>query len=113
VVSLDALFAPRGVAVVGASRDPGKLGAALARSLRAFGGHVGLVNARDPRPAEGVHASVRDAAGAGPVDLALICVPAAACPAAVEQAAAAGARAAVVYAGGAPSEIYFAGYSFD
>ena len=100
MVSLDALFAPRGVAVVGASRDPGKLGAALARSLRAFGGHVGLVNARDPRPAEGVHASVRDAAGAGPVDLALICVPAAACPAAVEQAAAAGARAAVVYAGG-------------
>jgi acyl-CoA synthetase (NDP forming) len=100
VVTLDALFAPRGVAVVGASRDPGKLGAALARSLRAFGGHVGLVNARDPRPAEGVHASIRDAAGAGPVDLALICVPAAACPAAVEQAARAGARAAVVYAGG-------------
>jgi len=98
--ALDALFAPRGVVVVGASRDPGKLGAALARSLRTFPGHVGLVNTRDPRPADGVHASIREAAEAGPVDLALICVPAAACAAAVEQAAQAGARAAVVYAGG-------------
>ena len=35
---LDALFAPRGIAVVGASRDPGKLGAVMARSLAGFPG---------------------------------------------------------------------------
>ena len=44
---LDALFAPKGIAVVGASRNPAKLGAALARSLAGFagrGGHLALVN---------------------------------------------------------------------
>ena len=33
---LDALFAPRRIAVVGASRSPGKLGAVMARSLHSF-----------------------------------------------------------------------------
>jgi acetyltransferase len=98
--ALDALFAPRGVAVVGASRDPAKLGAALARSVRGFPGYVGLVNARDPDPSAGLHGSVREAAEHGPVDLALICVPAAGCAGAVGEAAQAGARAAVVYGGG-------------
>jgi acyl-CoA synthetase (NDP forming) len=96
---LSALFAPRGIAVVGASRDPGKLGAALARSLRGFaalGGHLALVNPRD----EAMYPSVRAAAAVGPVDLAMICVPAAACPQALAEAAAAGAGAAVVCGGG-------------
>jgi acetyltransferase len=96
---LTALFAPRGIAVVGASRTPGKLGAVLARSLRAFaagGGHLALVNPRD----EDMYPTVRAAAADGPVDLAMICVPAAACPAALAEAAAAGAAAAVVCGGG-------------
>ncbi|TPQ23961.1 acetate--CoA ligase family protein [Streptomyces sporangiiformans] len=97
---LDALFAPRGVAVVGASRDPAKLGAALARSVARFPGYVALVNARDPAPAAGVHASIAEAAEHGPVDLALICVPARGCADAVAEAAKAGARAAVIYGGG-------------
>ncbi|MGW0825943.1 acetate--CoA ligase family protein [Streptomyces sp. NPDC002845] len=97
---LDALFAPRGIAVIGASRDPAKLGAALARSVAAFPGHVAPVNARDPQPASGVHASVEEAAEHGPVDLALVCLPARACADAVAEAAKAGARAAVVYGGG-------------
>ncbi|KUO21339.1 acetate--CoA ligase family protein [Streptomyces dysideae] len=97
---LDALFAPRGIAVIGASRDPAKLGAALARSVAAFPGHVAPVNARDPEPASGVHASVEEAAEHGPVDLALVCLPARACADAVAEAAKAGARAAVVYGGG-------------
>ncbi|WP_030434161.1 acetate--CoA ligase family protein [Actinoplanes subtropicus] len=96
--SLDSLFAPRGVAVIGASRSPAKLGAALARSLRGFPGYVALVNARDAGP--GMHTSVRDAAGQGPIDLAMICLPAAACATALAEAAAAGARAAIVYGGG-------------
>jgi len=97
--SLAPLFAPRGIAVIGASRSPGKLGAALARSLRGFadrGGHLALVNSRD----SGMYESVGAAATAGPVDLAMICVPAAACPHILADAAAAGARAAVICGGG-------------
>ena len=96
---LAALFAPRGIAVVGASRNPGKLGAALARSLSGFaagGGHLALVNGRD----ETMYPTVRAAAADGPVDLVMICVPAPACPGVLAEAAAAGARAAVVCGGG-------------
>ncbi|WP_066943698.1 acetate--CoA ligase family protein [Microtetraspora fusca] len=96
---LTPMFAPRGVAVVGASRDPAKLGAVMARSLSAFaeaGGHLALVNARD----DSMHPSIRAAAQSGPVDLAVICVPAAACPGVLAEAAAAGVRAAVVCGGG-------------
>ncbi|TDD09445.1 CoA-binding protein [Nonomuraea deserti] len=97
--NLAPLFAPRGIAVVGASRTRNKLGAALARSLSGFageGGHLALVNHRD----DTMYASVRDAAENGPVDLAMICVPAPACPAVLAEAAAAGARAAVICGGG-------------
>ena len=99
---LEALFEPRGIAVIGASSSPGKLGAAMARSLETFPGHVVLVNARRPDPAAGLHPSVAaavDATGA-PVDLAVLCVPAPATAGALAEAAAAGARAALVCAGG-------------
>ncbi|MFI9592557.1 acetate--CoA ligase family protein [Nonomuraea sp. NPDC052265] len=96
VNDLGPLFAPRGVAVVGASRDPGKLGAAMARSLSGFGGFLALVNTRDAT----MYPSVGAAADAGPVDLALLCVPAAACADVLTEAAAAGVRAAVVCGGG-------------
>ena len=42
---LTGLFAARGIAVVGASSDPRKLGAVMARSLDRFPGPVALVNA--------------------------------------------------------------------
>ncbi|MFD1541018.1 CoA-binding protein, partial [Nonomuraea guangzhouensis] len=89
---LSALFAPRGIAVIGASRHPHKLGATLARSLSGFasaGGHLALVNDRD----DGMYGSVTQAAADGPIDVAMICVPAPACPDALAEAAAAGARA--------------------
>src|SRR5882724_7294309 len=97
--ALTALFAPRGIAVVGASSNPGKLGASLARSLRGFaerGGYLALVNSRDAT----MYGSVAAAAAAGPVELAMICVPAPACPRVLAEAAAAGVRAAVVCGGG-------------
>ncbi|PFG41094.1 acetyltransferase [Georgenia soli] len=96
------LFSPRGVAVVGASRSGAKLGAVMARSLRSFDGALGLVNSRNPDPGAGLHASVAAASQAlgAPLDLAVLCVPAAACASAVEDAAAAGTRAALVCAGG-------------
>jgi acetyltransferase len=99
---LEALFEPRGIAVVGASASPGKLGAAMARSLETFPGQVVLVNARRPDPAAGLHPSVAaavDATGT-PVDLAVLCVPASGTAGALADAAAAGARAALVCAGG-------------
>ena len=94
--ALDALFAPRGVAVIGASRDPGKLGSVMARSLAGFGGSVALVNPRDPD----MYGSTGAAAADGPVDLAMLCVPAAVSAAALADAAAAGVSAAVVCGGG-------------
>jgi acetate---CoA ligase (ADP-forming) len=93
---LQALFAPRGIAVVGASRDSAKLGAVMARSLARFGGPVALINPREPS----MTASVAAAAQQHPVDLAILCVPAAASPSALAEAAGAGAKAAIVCGGG-------------
>jgi acetyltransferase len=99
---LGALFEPRGIAVIGASSSPGKLGAAMARSLETFPGPVLLVNDRRPDPSAGVHRSVAAAVEAtgAPVDLAVLCVPASATAGALAEAAAAGATAALVCAGG-------------
>ncbi|SNR29662.1 acetate--CoA ligase family protein [Blastococcus mobilis] len=98
---LDPLFAPRGIAVVGASRDPSKLGAVMARSLRAFPGTVVGVNPRDADPAAARYAGVAEAASAaGPIDLAVLCVPASVSAAALTDAAAGGARAVLVCSGG-------------
>ncbi|GID97650.1 acetate--CoA ligase family protein [Amorphoplanes digitatis] len=96
------LFAPRGVVVVGASRDSSKLGAVMARSLSAFPGPVAGVNPRDVAPDERRYAAVADAADAlgVPLDLAVLCVPAAASAGALTAAAAGGVRAALVCAGG-------------
>ena len=100
--NLTPLFAPEGVVVIGASRQSGKLGAAMARSLAPFPGARALVNARRPEPGEGVYASVAEAAAhtGAPLDLAVLCVPAAGCADALAEAAAAGCRAALVCAGG-------------
>ena len=100
---LDALFAPRGIAVIGASRDPGKLGAVMARSLSRFPGPVIGVNARDADPRAGRFATVADAvdmAAPDPIDLAVLCVPAAVSAPALAGAARAGIRAALVCSGG-------------
>ncbi|MFG2550935.1 acetate--CoA ligase family protein [Streptomyces sp. NPDC048581] len=99
---LTPLFAPEGVVVIGASRQPGKLGAAMARSLAVFPGARALVNARRPEPGAGVYASVAEAAAHtdGRLDLAVLCVPASGCADALAEAAAAGCCAALVCAGG-------------
>ncbi|HWM01705.1 MAG TPA: acetate--CoA ligase family protein [Actinophytocola sp.] len=99
---LDALFAPRGIAVIGASRDPAKLGTVMARSLQRFPGTVVGVNSRDVDPAAGRFASVTDATAAAPhpIDLAVLCVPAAVSARALTDAAAAGVGAALVCSGG-------------
>nr|WP_255480598.1 acetate--CoA ligase family protein [Quadrisphaera sp. RL12-1S] len=96
------MFAPRGVVVVGASSDPTKLGGAMAAALAAGGRPVGLVNARG---AAGTRTTVAEAAAdvvhaGGAPDLAVLCVPAAACAAAAADCAEAGVRALLVCSGG-------------
>jgi len=93
------LFSPRGVAVIGASSDPTKLGGAMAASLASFPGPVALVN---PRGGQGMHATIGEAVrqAAAPIDLAIVCVPARACAEVIRECAAAGVRAALVCAGG-------------
>ncbi|MDX2822858.1 acetate--CoA ligase family protein [Streptomyces ipomoeae] len=102
MTDLTPLLAPEGVVVIGASRQSGKLGAAMARSLASFPGARALVNARRPDPGEGVYASVAEAAAHtdGRLDLAVLCVPASGCAEALAEAAAVGCRAALVCAGG-------------
>jgi acetyltransferase len=102
MMGLQALFRPEAVAVVGASSSGGKLGAVMARSLAGYGRGPVLVNSRTPDPANGVYASIADAAAARPdrIDLAVLCVPAAVTAQAIRDAAAAGVGAAVVCAGG-------------
>jgi acyl-CoA synthetase (NDP forming) len=99
---LEPLFAPRGVVVIGASRDRSKLGAVMSRSLSRFPGPVAGVNPRDADPGQGRFASVADAAGAlgAPLDLAVLCVPAPASADALTEAAAGGVLAALVCSGG-------------
>jgi len=93
---LGPLFRPRGVAVIGASADPSKLGSAMHLALQGFPGHLAAVNPR----VDGMHPSIFRAVAAGPVDLAMLCVPAKACPGVLADVAAAGVPAAVICGGG-------------
>lgn len=99
--SLDPFFRPRSVAVIGASRDAGKLGHRIFRSLIAadFEGPVFPVN-----PEAGYVGSVKcypsvDAIP-DPVDLAVIAVPAAIVPGVVEACGHAGVKALVIISAG-------------
>jgi acyl-CoA synthetase (NDP forming) len=102
MTDLTKLFAPRGVAVIGASADPAKMGWVMMRSLSTFDGPVVGVNERLTSPDGGLYPSVAAAleAGQGPIDLAVLCIPAPLCAGALERAAAVGVSAALVCAGG-------------
>lgn len=94
--SLNALFEPRAIAVIGASKTVGKLGSTMMQSLSSFPGAVVPVNPRGDGPR-----TVQEAKDAHPdVDLAVLCIPAVATAAAIEECAAAGIHAAVVCSGG-------------
>ncbi|WP_069759990.1 acetate--CoA ligase family protein [Streptomyces sp. LUP47B] len=102
MTALDPLFAPRAIAVLGASATPGKLGAAMTDSLSSFPGPVMKVNAGRPDPDRGFFPTVAAAAQAHGItpDLVVSCIPAAVTADALREAAAVGARAALVCAGG-------------
>ncbi|MER6282406.1 acetate--CoA ligase family protein [Streptomyces sviceus] len=102
MTALEALFAPRAIAVLGASATPGKLGAAMAASLASFPGPVMKVNSGRPDPDRSFFPTVAEAAASHGItpDLVVSCIPAAVTADALREAAAVGARAALVCAGG-------------
>lgn len=97
---LDLFFAPRSVAVVGATPNKAKGGySIIANMLESFAGPVYPVNpGRTEINGERCYASLRDLAGK--VELAIVFVPAARVPAVLEDGVAAGVRAAVIESGG-------------
>lgn len=97
--SLDCVFNPRRVALVGASPHPGKVGNLLWRNLASFDGEVIPVT---PSVEEVGGAAAADSLGEieGEVDLAVVAVPARAVPEVARAASAKGVGAMVVLAGG-------------
>ena len=99
--SLTPFFSPKGIAVIGASNNPVKLGYGLARNLvqSNYQGMVHFVNPRGGsllgRP---LYASIAEAPD--PLDLAIIIVPAAAVPEGLRQCGLRGVRAAIIASGG-------------
>jgi acyl-CoA synthetase (NDP forming)/GNAT superfamily N-acetyltransferase len=99
--SIARLLAPRAVAVVGASTRPRTIGNTLLRNLTS-GGFTGPVYPIHPtaRTVRGLPAYATVAAAPGPVDLAVVAVPAPAVPAVVSDCAAAGVYGLVVVSAG-------------
>jgi acyl-CoA synthetase (NDP forming) len=97
--SLEPLIRPASIAVIGASSAPGKAGHQLMRALGGFPGRLYPVN---PSAGQILGHTSYPSIGAvpEPVDLVVLVVPAAAVPEVVEQCADAGARAAIICAGG-------------
>ncbi|MFO1306067.1 MAG: acetate--CoA ligase family protein [Burkholderiales bacterium] len=99
--SLRALFAPRSIAIVGASDDPQRIGGRpLAGCLAlGYGGALYPVNPTRSH-VQGVLAYPSLAAVQAPVDLAVIALPAARCVQTIEECAAHGVQAAVLLSAG-------------
>jgi acetyl coenzyme A synthetase (ADP forming)-like protein len=99
--SLAPFFAPRSIAVIGASRDPSKVGGSVLANLGSAGfeGRVIPVNAR-AETVQGLVAFSSLLAVDGPVDLAVITVPAAAVLPALKECVSKGVGGAVVISAG-------------
>ena len=98
--SLDALFRPASVAIIGASSDPKKIGGRPINHLK-NGGFKGAIYPINPQPeVQGLkaYASLHDVPGA--VDLAVIAVPAAGAPAALDECISKGVRAVIMFSSG-------------
>lgn len=95
------LFNPRGIAVVGASADPRRIGGEPVRILQATG-YRGAIYPVNPKYAElnGVRCYPDLASVPAPCDLAIIAVNAAAVPAVVRECGSAGIPFAIVFSAG-------------
>jgi acyl-CoA synthetase (NDP forming) len=99
--AFDAIFRPQSVALIGASRDPRKWGFKIGLNVIAekFRGDFYLVNPRETEfLSRRVYPGVRDIPG--PVELAVIVIPAPLVPAALKECGAKGVKAAVVITSG-------------
>jgi acetyltransferase len=98
---LSAFFEPRSVAVIGASRDPSRVGGSVLANLRAAG-FEGRILPVNPHAAivQGLPAAPSLLAIDEPVDLAVIAVPAAAVLPALQECVAKGVGGAVVISAG-------------
>lgn len=100
-MNLDSLFRPKHIAIVGASRTPGKLGHSVLKNL-VNGGYTGRVSAINPAGAEVEgkpgYRSLSDLPERA--DCAFLAIPAAAIPEAVRDCAAAGVGVAILGAAG-------------
>jgi acetate---CoA ligase (ADP-forming) len=99
--SLAAFFDPRSVAVIGASRDPSKIGGSVLANLRSAGflGRIVPINARADL-VQGLPAFPSLLTVQGQVDLAVVTVPAPAVLPALKECVAKGVPAAVVISAG-------------
>lgn len=99
--NLNVFFRPRGVAVVGASRDPSKLGYGVLRNLLEHG-YEGGIYPVNPKAEDilGLRVYADLASVPDPVDLAIIVVPAPHVAGALEQTGERGIGAAIVISGG-------------
>jgi acetate---CoA ligase (ADP-forming) len=99
--SLDALFSPRSIAVVGASATPTKIGG-VPIDLLLRCGYAGRIVPINPKAAEiqGLPAYPSLRAVGEPVDLAVFAIPEALVPAAIDDAIAAGTKAVVLFSAG-------------
>jgi acetyltransferase len=99
--SLEPIFKPQSVAVIGASTAPGKLGHDILANLK-NGGFAGPLYPVNPKADEilglKVYKSITETPAAP--DLAVVVIPARLVPGTLEQAAAKGVKAAVVITGG-------------
>ena len=99
--TFEALLNPRGIAILGASSDPTKLGYAVARNLieSGYGGEVHLVNPRGGTLfAHSMYTSVSSVPD--PVDLAIVIVPAPSAAQTLREVGQRGIRAAILTSGG-------------
>lgn len=99
--SLDPIFQPRSVAVVGASATPGAVGSILIKNLlqNPFGGVVYPINPKR-HAVHGVRCYPSIAALPEPVDLAVVATPAATVPGVVKECVAHGVKGAILISAG-------------
>jgi acetyltransferase len=98
---LSSLFAPRGIAVIGASRDRAKLGYGVARNLIAsnYAGAMHFINPRADRLlGQRCYPAIEDAPD--PIDLVVVIVPAAQVPQTIAACGRRGIRWAIIVSGG-------------
>ena len=99
--TLDAFFNPKSIAVIGASRKPGKIGFEILHNLKlsGFEGDVFPINP-NAKSILGLKTYESVSAASSPIDLAVIAIPAAMVESIVEQCGKAGVKAIVIITSG-------------